>query len=68
MALEIEGLLERLGEINDQLSHCIAGATTTTSGTQKLARHRDILYEFTQVGGYKGSDFRCLVQSPSQSW
>ena len=55
MALEIEGLLERLGEINDQLSQCIAGTTTTTSGAQKLARHRDILYEFTQVGAYRDS-------------
>ncbi|KAG6540841.1 hypothetical protein Mapa_017771 [Marchantia paleacea] len=48
MEMEIESLLEKLLDINDAMSRCVAGATTTTSVTQKLARHRDILHEFTQ--------------------
>lgn len=47
--MEIESLLEKLLDINDAMSRCVAGATSTTSVTQKLARHRDILHEFTQV-------------------
>ncbi|KAL2621423.1 hypothetical protein R1flu_001628 [Riccia fluitans] len=46
--MEIESLLEKLLDVNDAMSRSVAGATTTTSITQKLARHRDILHEFTQ--------------------
>ena len=49
MEMEIESLLEKLVDVNDAMSRCVAGATSTTSVTQKLARHRDILHEFTQV-------------------
>lgn len=49
MDTEIELLLEKLLDINDSMSRCVAAATSTTSVTQKLARHRDILHEFTQV-------------------
>ena len=49
MEMEIESLLEKLLDINDSMSRCVAAATSTTSVTQKLARHRDILHEFTQV-------------------
>lgn len=49
MEMEIEALLEKLLDINDAMSRCVAAATTTTSITQKLSRHRDILHEFTQV-------------------
>ncbi|KAL3680560.1 hypothetical protein R1sor_023516 [Riccia sorocarpa] len=48
MEMEIESLLEKLLDVNDAMSRSVAGATTTTSITQKLARHRDILHEFTQ--------------------
>lgn len=48
MDTEIELLLEKLLDINDSMSRCVAAATSTTSVTQKLARHRDILHEFTQ--------------------
>ncbi|XP_024372384.1 Golgi SNAP receptor complex member 1-2 [Physcomitrium patens] len=48
MELEIESLLEKLLDVNDSMSRCVAAATSTTSVTQKLARHRDILHEFTQ--------------------
>eukprot|EP00271_Cylindrocystis_brebissonii_P015718 TRINITY_DN386_c0_g1_i1.p1 TRINITY_DN386_c0_g1~~TRINITY_DN386_c0_g1_i1.p1 ORF type:complete len:266 (-),score=38.84 TRINITY_DN386_c0_g1_i1:842-1639(-) len=48
LELEIEALLERLLDCNDAMSRCVAGATTTSSITQKLARHRDIFHEFTQ--------------------
>ncbi|XP_072966296.1 Golgi SNAP receptor complex member 1-2 [Typha angustifolia] len=48
MEIEIQSLLEKLLDINDSMSHCAASATPTTSVTQKLARHRDILHEFTQ--------------------
>ncbi|KAE8693966.1 Golgi SNAP receptor complex member 1-2 [Hibiscus syriacus] len=33
----------------DGMSRCVASSAPTTSVTQKLARHRDILHEFTQV-------------------
>ncbi|CAN6566418.1 unnamed protein product [Malus baccata var. baccata] len=48
MEMEIESLLEKLLDINDSMSRCAASATPATSVTQKLARHRDILHEFTQ--------------------
>ncbi|EYU30548.1 hypothetical protein ABFS82_14G147000 [Erythranthe guttata] len=48
MDMEIESLLEKLLDINDSMSRCAASAAPTTSVTQKLARHRDILHEFTQ--------------------
>ncbi|XP_075510881.1 Golgi SNAP receptor complex member 1-2-like isoform X3 [Primulina tabacum] len=46
--MEIQSLLEKLLDINDSMSRCAASATPTTSVNQKLARHRDILHEFTQ--------------------
>eukprot|EP00249_Psilotum_nudum_P013252 c24240_g1_i1 orf=628-1338(-) len=48
MEIEIESLLEKLLDINDSMSRCASSAIATTSVTQKLARHRDILHEFTQ--------------------
>ncbi|CAL2241216.1 unnamed protein product [Prunus armeniaca] len=48
MEMEIQSLLEKLLDINDSMSRCAASATPATSVTQKLARHRDILHEFTQ--------------------
>nr|KYP46477.1 hypothetical protein KK1_031933 [Cajanus cajan] len=49
MEMEIQSLLEKLLDINDSMSRCAASAGPATSVTQKLARHRDILHEFTQV-------------------
>ncbi|KAF7844845.1 Golgi SNAP receptor complex member 1-2 [Senna tora] len=48
MEMEIQSLLEKLLDINDAMSRCAASAAPATSVTQKLARHRDILHEFTQ--------------------
>ncbi|XP_030535395.1 Golgi SNAP receptor complex member 1-2 isoform X1 [Rhodamnia argentea] len=48
MEMEIQSLLEKLLDTNEAMSRCAASATPTTSVTQKLARHRDILHEFTQ--------------------
>ncbi|XP_010264211.1 PREDICTED: Golgi SNAP receptor complex member 1-2-like [Nelumbo nucifera] len=48
MEMEIQSLLEKLLDTNDAMSRCAASAAPTTSVTQKLARHRDILHEFTQ--------------------
>ncbi|KAL5718269.1 Golgi SNAP receptor complex member 1-2 [Ranunculus cassubicifolius] len=48
MEMEIESLLEKLQDTNDSMSRCAASATPTTSISQKLARHRDILHEFIQ--------------------
>lgn len=53
MEMEIQSLLEKLLDINDSMSRCAASAGPATSVTQKLARHRDILHEFTQVCCYK---------------
>ena len=49
MEIEIQSSLEKLLDINDSMSRCAASAAPTTSVTQKLARHRDILHEYTQV-------------------
>lgn len=49
MEMEIESLLEKLVDVNDSMSRCAVAAAPTASVTQKLARHRDILHEFTQV-------------------
>ncbi|KAE8721271.1 Golgi SNAP receptor complex member 1-2 [Hibiscus syriacus] len=46
--IEIQSLLEKPLDINDAMSRCAAFSAPTTSVTQKLARHRDILHEFTQ--------------------
>lgn len=54
MEMEIQSLLEKLLDINDSMSRCAASAAPTTSVTQKLARHRDILHEFTQVRHHNG--------------
>ncbi|KAL0282935.1 UNVERIFIED_CONTAM: Golgi SNAP receptor complex member 1-2 [Sesamum angustifolium] len=48
MEMEIQSLLEKLLDINDSMSRCAASAAPATSVNQKLARHRDILHEFTQ--------------------
>ncbi|KAB1225283.1 Golgi SNAP receptor complex member 1-2 [Morella rubra] len=48
MEMEIQSLLEKLLDINDAMSRCAASAAPATSVTQKLARHRDILHEFSQ--------------------
>ncbi|CAA2974512.1 Golgi SNAP receptor complex member 1-2 [Olea europaea var. sylvestris] len=48
MEIEIQSLLEKLVDVNDAMSRCAASVAPTTSVTQKLARHRDILHEFTQ--------------------
>ncbi|XP_027906513.1 Golgi SNAP receptor complex member 1-2-like isoform X2 [Vigna unguiculata] len=48
MEMEIQSLLEKLLDINDSMSRCAASAGPATSVTQKLARHRDILHDFTQ--------------------
>ncbi|WOG92173.1 hypothetical protein DCAR_0311433 [Daucus carota subsp. sativus] len=46
--MEIQSLLEKLLDVNDSMSRCAASSAPTTLVTQKLARHRDILHEFTQ--------------------
>uniref|UniRef100_A0A7N0V9L8 Uncharacterized protein n=1 Tax=Kalanchoe fedtschenkoi TaxID=63787 RepID=A0A7N0V9L8_KALFE len=50
--MEVDGngksVLEKLLDIDDSMSRCAASASATTSVTQKLARDRDILHEFTQ--------------------
>lgn len=47
--LEIQALLDKLQDVNDAMSRCAApAAPATASVSQKLARHRDILHEFTQ--------------------
>ncbi|KAE8038711.1 hypothetical protein FH972_011190 [Carpinus fangiana] len=48
MEMEIHSLLEKLLDVNDSMSRCAASAAPATSVTQKLARHRDILHEYTQ--------------------
>jgi Golgi SNAP receptor complex protein 1 len=48
--LEIQALLDKLQDVNDAMSRCAApAAPSNASVSQKLARHRDILHEFTQV-------------------
>ena len=54
MEAEIETLLKRLLAVNDSMSRITSEGGITTSVTQKLARHRDILHEFNQV------IFRCI--------
>ena len=49
MEFEIQSLLGKLQDVNDAMSRCAASTAPTTSVSQKLARHRDILHEFTQV-------------------
>jgi Golgi SNAP receptor complex protein 1 len=48
MEFEILSLLGKLQDVNDAMSRCAASTAPTTSVSQKLARHRDILHEFTQ--------------------
>ncbi|EIE24282.1 Qb-snare protein, Gos1/GS28-family [Coccomyxa subellipsoidea C-169] len=45
-AIEIEDLLGRLSDVNDSLSSSLSGAADSRSHT--LARHRDILHDYTQ--------------------
>ncbi len=48
-AAEISSLLHRLSDVNDEMSTVISGFSDARSHT--LARHRDVLQEFTQVSG-----------------
>ncbi|KAJ6823198.1 Golgi SNAP receptor complex member 1-2 isoform X1 [Iris pallida] len=48
METEIHSLLEKLLDINDAMSQCAASASANSSISQKVARHRDILHEYTQ--------------------
>ncbi|OAY72280.1 Golgi SNAP receptor complex member 1-2 [Ananas comosus] len=48
MEMEIQTLLERLVDVNEEMGRCAAAAAPASSIAQKLARHRDILHEFTQ--------------------
>ncbi|KAF3521251.1 hypothetical protein DY000_02061660, partial [Brassica cretica] len=41
---------EKLLDIHDSMSKCAASAAPTSSATQKLARHRDILHEYIYLG------------------
>lgn len=50
MEIEILSLLGKLQDVNDAMSRCASSSAATTTVSQKLARHRDILHEFTQVG------------------
>ncbi|GIL67626.1 hypothetical protein Vafri_20975 [Volvox africanus] len=45
-AAEVEDLLQRLSDVNDEMAATVGGSTDSRSHT--LARHRDILQEFTQ--------------------
>lgn len=49
MEMEIESLLEKLLHVNDAMGRCASASVPTTSISQKLTRHCDILHEFTQV-------------------
>ncbi|KAK3155912.1 hypothetical protein QOZ80_2AG0100330 [Eleusine coracana subsp. coracana] len=49
MEFEIQSLLGKLQDVNDAMSRCASSTAAATSVSQKLARHRDILHEFTQV-------------------
>lgn len=68
MEIEIQSSLEKLLDINDSMSRCAASAAPTTSVTQKLARHRDILHEYTQVFFWKISDLNATWITILQSW
>eukprot|EP00899_Mesostigma_viride_P016697 jgi/Mesvir1/25028/Mv16968-RA.1 len=46
-AVEIEELLRRLLEVNDAMANCVNGGGSDVL-THTLARHRDILHEFTE--------------------
>ncbi|RWR80819.1 Golgi SNAP receptor complex member 1-2-like protein isoform X1 [Cinnamomum micranthum f. kanehirae] len=48
MEMEIESLLEKLLHVNDAMGRCASASVPTTSVSQKLTRHCDILHEFTQ--------------------
>lgn len=47
MEFEIQSLLGKLQDVNDAMSRCAASSATTTSVSQKLAHHHNILHEFT---------------------
>ncbi|XP_010544627.1 PREDICTED: Golgi SNAP receptor complex member 1-2-like isoform X2 [Tarenaya hassleriana] len=65
MEMEIQSLLENLLDINDSMSRCAASAAPTTSVTQKLARHRDILHEYTQASGSMSPGVQVLRERAS---
>lgn len=47
-AADVEALLGRLSDINDAMSGAVSGVNDARTHT--LARHRDILHDFNQVG------------------
>ncbi|CAN1848556.1 Golgi SNAP receptor complex member 1-2 [Linum perenne] len=63
--MEIQSLLEKLLDINDSMSRCAESASQTTSVNQKLARHRDILHEYTQASGSSSPRVQLLRERAS---
>ena len=59
-AMEIEDLLGRLSDVNDSLSSSLSGASDPRSHT--LARHRDILHDYTQARSSVTCKV-CVIQS-----
>lgn len=51
-ASEIDALLQRLSDVNDEMGAVIGGGSDARAHT--LARHRDVLQEYTQVDGRRG--------------
>ena len=58
-AMEIEDLLGRLSDVNDSLSSSLSGASDPRSHT--LARHRDILHDYTQAWARLAQDVIVLL-------
>ena len=46
-ATDVDKLLRRLSDINDAMSSALAGASDARTHT--LARHRDVLHDYTQA-------------------
>ena len=59
---EIEKLLARLSDVNDGMRSALAGTADGRSHT--LARHRDILHDFTQAG--RGGGAALLQKAPRE--
>ena len=66
-AMEIEDLLGRLSDVNDSLSSSLSGASDPRSHT--LARHRDILHDYTQASPRLMCESkRPKIHTSLQSW
>lgn len=65
-ASEVQSLLRRLGDLNDEMGGLAAGGSDARAHT--IARHRDVLTEYMQVGGGRNAGIQAGSGGGATFW